>query len=225
MRYSKTDNLLFSHNSEKVKKILDWIICIVIAVVLALIFRYFIGTPTIVRMTSMFPTLEESDRLILNRTIRISKNIPKRGSIITFERPSKTSFSSMEEIDINNPVAVYENTPSNIFNKFLFYVLEIGKESYIKRVIALPGEHIQIQNGKVYINEKELDEPYLKDGILTPVPDIGFSDFVVPENTIFAMGDNRNGSMDCRNFGCIPIEKVEGIVLFRFFPLNKLGKI
>ena len=65
----------------------------------------------------------------------------------------------------------------------------------------------------------------MKDGILTPVPDIGFSDFVVPENTIFAMGDNRNGSMDCRNFGCIPIEKVEGIVLFRFFPLNKLGKI
>ena len=50
--------------------------------------------------------------------------------------------------------------------------LEIGKRSYIKRVIALPGEHVQIKDGKVFINDEELDEPYLQDGIVTDVVDI-----------------------------------------------------
>lgn len=215
----------FSLNSQAQKEIVEWIFCIIIALILALLFRYFIGTPTVVKMTSMFPTLQDTDRLMLNRTIRISNTIPERGDIITFERPSKTKFSSWEEIDSNNPIAKYENEPTNIFSQFSYYVLEIGKESYIKRVIALPGEHVQIKDGKVYIDDNELNEPYLQDGIVTDVTSIGFSDFIVPNDTIFAMGDNRTGSIDCRNFGCIPFNKIEGIVLFRFFPFDKFGKV
>ncbi len=208
----------------KIKEILEWVYCIVIAVILALLFRYFIGTPTIVKQVSMYPTLVQDQRLWLNRWGRTTKTMPERGDIITFEAPSKKMYTQ-SEIDENNPVAKYENEPTNIFSKFVYYVLEIGKESYIKRVIALPGEHVQIKDGKVYINNEELDEPYLQDGIITDVTGAGFDDFVVPENCVFAMGDNRNHSTDCRAFGCIPLEKIESKVAIRIWPLNAWGKV
>ena len=108
---------------------------------------------------------------------------------------------------------------------FSYYVLEINKESYIKRVIGLPNDRIEIKNGKVFINGNEYSEPYLQDTVITDSRNSCFEDFIVPENCIFAMGDNREGSKDCRDFGCIPMEKIEGIVLIRFWPLNLFGKV
>ena len=209
----------------KIKNILEWINCIIIAIILALLFRYYIGTPTIVRMSSMYPTLIENQRLLLNRWTRTTKKIPSRGDIITFEKPSKTNYNA-EEIDKANPIAKYENEPTGLWSKFIYYVLEIGKDSYIKRVIALPGEHVVIKDGKVYINNEELQENYLQENVKTEIRrEIGFNDFVVPENCVFAMGDNRDGSMDCRDFGCIPIEKIESKVWIRITPFDKFGKI
>ncbi len=208
----------------KIKEILEWVYCIIIAIVLALLFRYFIGTPTIVKQVSMYPTLVQDQRLWLNRWGRTTKTLPERGDIITFEAPSKKMYAE-SEIDQSNPIAKYENEPTNIFGKFTKYVLEIGKESYIKRVIALPGEHVQIKNGKVYINDKELEEKYLQEGIVTDVVGAGFTDFIVPENCVFAMGDNRSHSTDCRAFGCIPLEKIESKVAIRIWPLNVWGKV
>ncbi len=208
----------------KIKEALEWGYCIIIAVVLALLFRYFIGTPTIVKQVSMYPTLEQNQRLWLNRWTRTTKKMPERGQIITFEAPTQKSFTS-SEIDNTQPIARYENEPTNLFSRFVKYVLEIGKESYIKRVIALPGEHVEIKEGKVFIDGEELEEPYLQKGVVTDVAGTGFSDFVVPENTVFAMGDNRTHSTDCRVFGCIPLEKIESTVAIRIWPLNKWGHV
>lgn len=191
--------------SDKTKNIIEWIECIVIAIVLAVLIRYFIGTPTIVKKRSMYPTLKQDERLILNRWGRTTKKMPERGDIITFEAPSKMALSA-EEVDLNNPVAVYTNQPKNIFSKFTYYVLEWGKQSFIKRVIGLPGEHIKIEDGKVYINGEEYKEDYLQEDVKTTASGV-FTDFVVPENYVFAMGDNRAESTDCRSFGCIPLEK------------------
>lgn len=208
--------------NEKTKDILEWIVCIVIAVVIALLFRYYIGTPTQVNMTSMVPTLQNKDRLILNRTARITKKRPQRGDIITFEAPSRIRYLP-EEVNQSNPVAEYKNEHTNIFSKFLYYNLEIGKTSYIKRAIGLPGDKVEIKDGKIYINGEILNEPYLKDDVVTESNN--YNNFTVPEGYIFAIGDNRTGSLDCRVFGCIPFEKIEGIVLCRIWPLNKFGKI
>ena len=208
----------------KVKDILEWIYCIVIAVILALLFRYFIGTPTIVKQVSMYPTLVQDQRLWLNRWGRTTKKMPKRGDIITFEAPSKKSYT-YNEIDQSNPVAKYEKEPTNLWDKFTYYVLELNKDSYIKRVIALPGEHVEIKNGNVYINGEQLKEDYLQAGIVTDVIGAGFDDFMVPENCVFAMGDNRSHSTDCRAFGCIPLEKIESKVWIRIWPLNLWGKV
>ena len=210
--------------NEKVKDILEWIWCIVIAVILALLFRYYIGTPTIVKQVSMYPTLVQDQRLWLNRWGRTTKKMPERGDIITFEAPSKKIYT-YSEIDQANAIAKYENEPSSLLGKFKYYVLEMGKDSYIKRVIALPGEHVEIKDGKVYINDEELQEDYLQDGIVTDVVGAGFTDFIVPENCVFAMGDNRSHSTDCRAFGCIPLEKIESKVWIRIWPLNLWGKV
>lgn len=208
---------------EKMKEIIEWIVCIFIAVVLAICVRYFLGIPTKVQMTSMVPTLQENDRLLVVRTNRLFKQELQRGDIITFEAPSKLSYTK-EEIDLTNPVAQYEEREQNIISSFCYNVLDIGKRSYIKRVIALPGEHVQIKEGKVFVNNEVLQEGYLPQGTITDIKN-GFDDFVVPENCVFAMGDNRGGSMDCREFGCIPMEKIEGKVVFRFWPLTKFGKV
>lgn len=211
--------------NEKVKDILEWIECIIIAVILALLIRYFVGTPTVVQMESMYPTLESGQRLILNRLDKTMKKLPERGDIITFEQPSDT-YIGEDEIDLSNPVAVYENEPTNVFSKFTYYVLEWGKTSYIKRVIGLPGDHVQIANGKVYINGEELDESaYLNDNVYTDSYGGLFTDIVVPEGYVFAMGDNRTKSADCRRFGCIPLEKIEGKVAIRFWPFSKFGTV
>ena len=208
----------------RLKDIFEWIYCIIIAVILALLVRYYVGTPTIVRQTSMVPTFQPNNRLILNRLYRTCKTQPKRGDIITFEAPS-VSYLNGEVADLNNPVAIYDNEPEGIFSKFFYYVVEFNKTSYIKRVIGLPGEHIQIKDGKVYINGEQLKEEYLADDVITDANNGQFIDLVVPEGTVFAMGDNRENSIDCRNFGCIPYEKIEGKVVFRFWPLNVFGKV
>ena len=210
--------------SDNVKNALEWVECIVIAIVLAILIRYFVGTPTIVKQESMYPTLKQNERLVLNRIIRTSKKMPERGDIITFEAPSK-SYISLEDADLDNPVAKYENEPKSLFKKFTYYVLEWGKTSYIKRVIGLPGEHVKIEDGKVYINDEVLDEPYLQEGLKTTSLDGVFTDIVIPENCVFAMGDNRSKSTDCRRFGCIPREKIEGKVTHRFYPFDRFGKI
>lgn len=206
---------------ENMREVIEWIICIVVAVVLALLVRHFIGTPTVVRQGSMETTLLQGDRLILNRWAITTHQEIKRGDIITFEAPS------IESLDFNkdNPVAIYNNEPKGILGKFSYYVLEFNKTSYIKRVIAVEGDKILItEDGKVYLNEEELKEDYLPEGLETPR--MGkFFDLTVPKGYVFAMGDNRPYSKDCRMFGCVPVEKIESKVAMRFWPFNKFGKV
>ena len=207
--------------SEKTRNMLEWVVCIAIAIVLTLLFRYFIATPTVVQQVSMYPTLVENQRLIVKRTFRITNKMPERGDIVTFEAPTYTYYQ--DTADQSNPVAIYMDEEKNIAESFVYNVLEITKKSFIKRVIGLPGEHVEIKNGKVYINDKELQEDYLVDDITTE-SDV-FTDFIVPDGYLFCMGDNRTKSTDCRRFGCVPFEKIEGIVVCRFWPLNKFGGV
>ena len=213
--------------SKRTKDILEWLACIIIAFILALLIRFFIGTPTVVQQPSMKPTLQPNERLLLNRLTRTFKEMPSRGDIITFEAPSKKYIDS-SEVNMENPVAVYDRKIDSLLSKFLYYVMEVSKESYIKRVIGLPGDHVKIENGKVYINDVELDEPYLREGVLTGQlkgADTPYLDVVVPKGHLFLMGDNRPNSTDSRCFGCVPYDKIESRVVIRFWPLAKFGTV
>lgn len=208
----------------KGKEILEWVYCILIAIVIVLLIKSFIGVPTVVKQTSMYPTLKQNERLWLNRWGATFNKMPKRGDIITFEAPT-TKKVDKNHYNPENPVAIYEYNPTNIFAKFAYYTLEIGKTSYIKRVIGLPGDHVKIKDGSVFINDQKLEEKYLEDYVVTVDLEGLYTDVVVPENTVYVLGDNRPDSTDSRAFGCIPVEKIESKASFRFWPLNKIGGI
>lgn len=202
------------------KEVIEWACCVLIALVIALLTRYYIVSPTVVHQKSMYPNLKEGQRLMLNRTKRISKKEYKRGDIITFEAPI---VIDAKDVDLSNPVATYVYTPETKYEKFVYKVLELNKLSYIKRIIGVAGDRIQINNNKVYLNGEELEENYILQG--TETKSIYYNDIVVPEGCVFVLGDNREESLDSRAFGCIPVERIEGSVWIRFWPLNAFGRI
>ena len=208
-------------DKSKLREVGEWILCILIAVVLALLVRHYVFTPTVVHQSSMDPTFKQGDRLFLNRWSMTTKKEIQRGDIITFEAPSNAKTSHYV---IGSPVAIYDNEPEGVFSKFIYYVLEIGKDSYIKRVIGVAGDKILIENGRVYLNGEELKEEYLDSSVITERTGMYYELFVT-DGYVFAIGDNRKDSVDCRVFGCIPIDKVESKVAFRFWPFNKFGKV
>lgn len=170
--------------AEKKSELLEWVKILVIAAVLAGIIRYFFFTPIIVDGESMMPTLENRDRMIVNKFSYVIGE-PKRFDIIVFKAP--------EEKD------------------------------YIKRVIGLPGEHIEYKNDVLYVNGEPLDEPYLEEyknalvgGTLTEPFSID-----VPEGHLFVMGDNRRYSKDSRHIGPIPMDKVLGKTNLIYWPIEE----
>lgn len=203
------------------KEILEWCFCIFLALVIALATRYYIVTSTVVKQASMYPTLKENQRVVLSRVKRITKNQYKTGDIITFEAPSEVKKGT--EVDLSNKVAIYNYEPKNATQHLMYYVLELTKTSYIKRVIGVEGDRVQIVNGKVYINGEELVEDYLQKGVTTKT--VYYNDVIVPEGCIYVLGDNRDESMDSRTFGCVPLEKVEGKVILRYWPIKQFGKV
>jgi signal peptidase I len=97
---------------------------------------------------------------------------------------------------------------------------ERGPELLIKRVIALPGETIEVRDGQVYINGESLEEPYVSQrtsGKSTPV--------TVPEGHVFVMGDNRGASNDSRSFGPVALERIVGRAWVSYWPVEYLGLV
>lgn len=100
-----------------------------------------------------------------------------------------------------------------------------NNEAFIKRVIGLPNDKIMVMNGKVYVNSKVIDEPYLPNNTITN----GMSylqngvEVLVPENQYFVMGDNRGGSSDSREWGPVQKELIIGQAYFRYWPIQKIS--
>ncbi|MCD6401874.1 MAG: signal peptidase I [Anaerolineales bacterium] len=92
-------------------------------------------------------------------------------------------------------------------------------QEYIKRVIGLPGDEIKIVRGSVLVNGQLLEEPYLSS------PTAYQGNWVVPENQLFVLGDNRNNSSDSHNWGTVPMENVIGKAVFVYWPPAEWGKI
>lgn len=93
----------------------------------------------------------------------------------------------------------------------------VDEKLYIKRVIGLPGDHLVIRDGKVYINDKLMKEDYIAEDYTS-----GDIDYMIPAGRIFVMGDNRGNSSDSRFFGTVKIDEVLGEAFVRLYPFSKI---
>jgi len=98
---------------------------------------------------------------------------------------------------------------------------------YIKRVVALPDEKVKVDDGRVYVNDRLLNEPYLPGDVLTSAGDflLEGEDRVVPLEHYLLLGDNRSGSRDGRDFGFIAKKDIVGRALLRYWPLEGFGLV
>ena len=210
--------------NEKKNDTFEWIVCILIALIIVVLIKAFIGFPTVVSGPSMDSTLKDKQRLWVSRIgIEFNKQ-PKKGDIITFEAPTIREITQVN-FDKNNPVAIYSNKSKGIAEQLKSSINIFSETSFIKRVIGLPGDYIEIKNERVYVNGNPIQEDYLDAGTVTDSANGLFTDIVVPDGYVYVLGDNREVSCDSRLFGCIPVEKIEGKAVFRFWPLKKIGTL
>ena len=196
------------------KEILEWVVCFVIAYAIYLVISTFIGTIAGIKQASMYPTAEEGERVIISRQILFNKGL-SRGDVVILEAPIADAGDDM--------VAKYVDKSG--LGYFTYKIMGIGKQSYIKRIIGLPGEHVYIsEEGIVYIDQEPLEEEYLAEGVTTPRTGPLY-DVEIPEGYAFVMGDNRAGSRDSRELGLIPINKIEGKVWIRIWPFTKISSL
>jgi signal peptidase I len=94
------------------------------------------------------------------------------------------------------------------------------KDAFIKRVIGLPGETVEVKGGRVYVNNQPLREKYIKE---SPLYDYG--PVIVPNDQYLVLGDNRNNSYDSHYWGFVPQDNIIGRAAVRFWPINRVGEI
>ena len=178
-------------------------VLLLIAFVLALLIKSFLVQAFYIPSESMEPTLRVGDRVLVNKLV-YHFHPPRRGDIIVFEEP--------------HPTAESHRNPVQSFWHWLTQGLGVSSDperDFIKRVVALPGETIEIKAGQVYINGTKLVEPYL--AVSADTRD--YPPHRVPADNLFVMGDNRTNSNDSRfGLGDIPFNKIVGRAFVIIWP-------
>ena len=165
----------------------DWLVSIIVAVALAFCIRTFLVEPYMVEGSSMYPTLVNHERLVVDKLSYFVTD-PKRGEIVIFRFPKDES------------------------------------RDFIKRVIAVGGDSVEMKDGKVFVNGKQLNETYIYHNDPKGRNMSDYRKVTVPQGTIFVLGDNRNNSEDSRfaDVGFVPLKLVKGRALAAFWPLDKI---
>lgn len=200
-------------------EIWEWVYTIFIAVAIALVIKCFLFDIVQVDGSSMYPTLVDNDRLIITKL----GYTPKQGDIIILDSTYKNrseyydnlaQTKGKEELNMLEKLIKYPALPKQYKHRY-----------YVKRVIALPGQTLDIRDGKVYVDGEELQEEYY-DGTTSIIdPSVKYP-VTVDDNCVFVMGDNRNHSKDSRDssLGQVPYKAVVGKSQIRIFPFNHIGK-
>lgn len=168
----------------------DWLVSIIVAVALAFCIRTFLVEPYMVQGYSMYPTLVNSERLIVDKLSYYITD-PQRGEIVIFRYPKDQS------------------------------------RDFIKRVIAVGGDTIEMREGKVFVNGIMLEEDYIYKNDPKGANISDYRKAIVPEGHIFVLGDNRNNSEDSRfaDVGFVPHSLVKGRAVAAFWPLDQMRMI
>jgi signal peptidase I len=170
----------------RVRPILSgWLRDVIISLAVSAFFIIFLYQPVKVEGTSMMPTLQDQERVFINKFVYKLEPI-ERSDVIVFRYPRDPA------------------------------------KSYIKRVIAVAGDRVKIDDGVVYVNDHRLRETY--------VPEVyedvrSYPETVVPPHSYFVLGDHRNLSNDSRDFGPVDEDFIYGKAVFGYWPVAKLGTL
>lgn len=168
----------------------DWLVSIIVAVALAFCIRTFLVEPYMVEGSSMYPTLVNHERLVVDKLSYFVTD-PQRGEIVVFRYPKDES------------------------------------RDFIKRVIAVGGDTIEMRNGRVLVNGNAMEEDYIWKEDPKGANRSDYRKAVVPRGHIFVLGDNRNNSEDSRfaDVDFVPHKLLKGRALLAFWPLDKVRAI
>jgi len=194
------------------REISEWVLLIVVAFFIASIIQSELFALTEVNMESMMETLEPGDKLIMNK-LAYNFDEPQRGDIIIFLRDEPVN-------GVLGRASIYISDIAKKLNK------DFRRNRLIKRVIAVPGDSVEIIDNILYVNGIEQNEPYARiDPFEKIVLNRNLKKVDVQAGQLFVMGDNRGHSMDSRDFGVINRSWVEGKAIFRIIPFSKFGKL
>ena len=177
---------------------------VVIAVAVAVVVRALIAQAYYIPSASMVPQLRVDDRVVVSR-VAYHLHPPRRGDIVVFRAPPSLETAKSSS---NNPVSG--------FFRSIGVALGVTEDQtiLIKRVIGLPGETVSGREGRVYVGQDVLIEPYLRPGVITS----DFGPVKVPPGEVWVMGDNRGDSEDSRFFGPIPTHTIIGRAIWKVWP-------
>ncbi|MFA4029810.1 MAG: hypothetical protein GDYSWBUE_001104 [Candidatus Fervidibacterota bacterium] len=197
------------------KQLIEIVEALLFALILVmLIIRPFIVHAFHIPSSSMSPTLEVNDKILVSKFLYRFRE-PRRQEVVVFEAPPEALKLSAHQ----------------------------NQTTYIKRVIGIPNDLIRIEGGQVFVNGEKLDEPYVQFRSFENFPD-DFGDWMnahelskcvvmhsgkrwvrVPEGCYFVMGDNRSNSSDSRRWGFVTRDRLQGKALFRWWPLWRIGLV
>jgi signal peptidase I len=200
---------------------------LVVAFCLAVLIRTFLVQAFYIPSGSMEQTLLIGDRVLVNKVVYDTRT-PRRGEVVVFSGPA--NWAPENAID-ENP-GLFSRVGGTLGD--LVGVSTAGKKDFIKRVIGLPGDRVSCcdPDGRIYVNGKGLDEPYVTDNSpldAPPDPRIcrsrRFDEVVVAPGQLFVMGDHRAVSEDSRCRGTIPIDDVIGRAFVIVWPSSQWGTL
>ena len=153
--------------------------------------------------SSMVPTLEEGEYVIVNKLVYLKLDPREIAGLLPF-------------VDTQDEGGFFPFHPPRRGEVIIFRFPANPKRDFVKRVIGVPGDTIEIQRGKVLVNGVALNEPYV-----THTDRNDMTETRVPPKSYFVLGDNRRASNDSRDWGPVPAENIIGRAWVSFWPLNR----
>jgi len=191
--------------------VLELIVIVAMAIGLALGIQAFLVKPYQIPSSSMLPTIEEGERVLVNRLSYTLGGDPSIGDVVVFHPPMGA--------DGGGPQCGVQRDPNQACPNG---TEEASEQNFIKRVVAGPGDSIYVEGGQPVVNGEKPDEPYIRKCGSLGICDLP-KKIEIPADHYFMMGDNRGSSDDSRYWGPVPRDQIIGKAFFTYWPPKSIG--